>query len=160
MTRRKRFEIHTSTIDALLGLMRDTDPLVRMRAADALEKASREDPEILMPHKHSLLSEIAEDPQQEVRWHLLQMLPRLRLTPSEGRRAFEIAANSLPFHLQGPTEQIREAARPFLLPCRRHPLAPRSGGADPKSFGLPADGIRLGGRNAPQGDVPARGVAG
>lgn len=90
-----KIKVSPSSIQALLQLMRDTDPVVSMRAADALEKASRTNPEILMPHKHSLLGEIAENPQQEVRWHLLQMLPRLQLTKAERRRAFEIAGNSL-----------------------------------------------------------------
>jgi len=90
-----RIKVSPSSIDPLLRLIRDIDPLVGMRAADALEKASRANPEILVRHKHCLLGEIAENPQQEIRWHLLQMLPRLRLTPSERRRAFEIADNSL-----------------------------------------------------------------
>lgn len=76
-----RIKVSPSSIDPLLRLIRDIDPLVGMRAADALEKASRANPEILVRHKHCLLSEIAENPQQEIRWHLLQMLPRLRLTP-------------------------------------------------------------------------------
>ena len=78
-----KIKVSPSSIQALLQLMRDTDPVVSMRAADALEKASRTNPEILMPHKHSLLGEI------------LQMLPRLQLTKAERRRAFEIAGNSL-----------------------------------------------------------------
>lgn len=84
-----------SVVSALVRLMRDSDPVVSMRAADALEKISRTDPEVLMPHKHELLGEIAENSQQEVRWHLLQMLPRLRLIPTERTQALEIAAGSL-----------------------------------------------------------------
>src|SRR5690606_19897772 len=59
------------------------DPVVRMRAADAVEKASRQHPERLLPHKEALLGAVAEIQQQEVRWHLAQMLPRLPLDPSE-----------------------------------------------------------------------------
>lgn len=59
------------------------DPVIRMRAADALEKASRRCPERLVPHKGALLGELAEIEQHEVRWHVAQMLPRLPLNPQE-----------------------------------------------------------------------------
>lgn len=78
--------------------MCDGDPIIRMRAADALEKSSRVHPAILMPHKNELLGEIAENPQQEVRWHLLQMLSRLQLSSAERTKALEIAIGSLHHH--------------------------------------------------------------
>lgn len=59
------------------------DPVLRMRAADAVEKASRERPELLAPFKAKLLREVAEVEQQEVRWHLAQILPRLQLDAEE-----------------------------------------------------------------------------
>ena len=68
----------------------DSDPIVRMRAADAVEKASREHPELLQPYKRALLKEIASSDQQEVRWHVAQMLPRLELTPKERDHATSI----------------------------------------------------------------------
>ncbi|MBF0680085.1 MAG: hypothetical protein IR164_14220 [Devosia sp.] len=82
-------------VDALIQLMTDDDPVVSMRAADAFEKASRENPGILREHKSALLRRIAENAQQEVRWHFLQILPRLMLTPAERGQAFEVAADSL-----------------------------------------------------------------
>ena len=76
---------------ALLGElfkgMRSGDPLVRMRAADAAEKVTAERPELLQPFKRSLLQTIANIDQQEVRWHVAQMIPRLHLTPTERVRA-------------------------------------------------------------------------
>src|SRR5690606_33184547 len=59
------------------------DPVLRMRAADAVEKASRERPELLAPFKAKLLREVAAVEQQEVRWHLAQILPRLQLDAEE-----------------------------------------------------------------------------
>lgn len=82
-------------IAAAVRLMGDDDPVVAMRAADALEKATRNDPALLAPHKGGLLGDLAEDPRQEVRWHLLQMLPRLPLTSAERAEAFAIAVASL-----------------------------------------------------------------
>lgn len=67
--------------------LEDADERVRMRAADALEKVTREHPDWLRPFKRRLLRLAAESTQQEVRWHLAQLLPRLPLTDGERRRA-------------------------------------------------------------------------
>lgn len=66
------------------------DPVLRMRAAEAVEKASRRHPERLYPHKTALLGGLAEVDQKEVRWHLAQMLPRLPLDAAERQRAVSI----------------------------------------------------------------------
>jgi hypothetical protein len=54
-----------------------------MRAADAAEKVTRKNHELLQPHKKELLGLMAEVEQQEMRWHLAVMLPRLPLNPRE-----------------------------------------------------------------------------
>jgi HEAT repeat protein len=63
--------------------MLDDDPVVRMRAADVAEKVSAEHPECLAPYKARLLAQVAASEQQEVRWHVAQMLPRLALSAKE-----------------------------------------------------------------------------
>ena len=72
-----------SLVAPAVALMSDRDPLVRMRASDAVEKASRRRPDLLQPHKPFLLRLFDRCDQQEVQWHLLQLLPRLELTPEE-----------------------------------------------------------------------------
>jgi hypothetical protein len=67
-------------------LWRD-DPVVRMRAADAAEKISAQRGELLHPFKAELLGFAGETSQQELRWHLALMIPRLPLTRAERRRA-------------------------------------------------------------------------
>ncbi len=67
------------------GLLTD-DPIVRMRAADAVEKVTAKRPEWLRPYKQLLLEHVANSEQQEVRWHVAQMIPRLDLTQSERAR--------------------------------------------------------------------------
>lgn len=62
------------------------DPVVRMRAADAAEKITRDRPELLRPFKAELLGLAAETSQSELRWHLAMMLPRLSLTSIERER--------------------------------------------------------------------------
>lgn len=91
------------------------DPVIRMRAADAVEKASRTHPERLIPHKDALLSSIAAIEQQEVRWHVALMLPRLPLSPAEKRRAAEIAEE----YLRDPSAIVRVNALEALASLAR-----------------------------------------
>jgi hypothetical protein len=75
--------------DDLIWAMANSDPGIRMRASDAVEKITRTQPEYLQSHKAFLLKMVTESSQQEVRWHLAQILPRLDLTPQERSRAAE-----------------------------------------------------------------------
>jgi hypothetical protein len=63
------------------------DPLVRMRAADASEKVTRTNRELLQPYKKELLGLMAETQEQELRWHLAAMIPRLPLNIRERQLA-------------------------------------------------------------------------
>lgn len=63
------------------------DEIVRMRAADALEKVSRARPPLLGPYVPVLLGTMSTIEQPSVQWHVAQMLGRARLTPSERTRA-------------------------------------------------------------------------
>lgn len=100
----------------LIALLHDPeDPVVRMRAADAAEKASRQNPTLLRPHKPQLLALLAEsDPQesirQEIRWHLAQMIPRLQLTPAERRGVIA----SLELYLRDRSSIVRTCAMQAL----------------------------------------------
>ena len=67
----------------LVQAMAHADPGIRMRASDAVEKISRTQPDYLQPHKTFLLKQVAESDQQEVRWHLAQIIPRLDLSPED-----------------------------------------------------------------------------
>ncbi len=67
----------------LLECLWHDDPVVRMRAADAAEKITARKPELLRPFKLELLGLARETGQQEVRWHLALILPRLPLAGRE-----------------------------------------------------------------------------
>lgn len=70
-------------IDELVDLLGHANPAVRMRAADTLEKSTVQHAKLLQRHKDNLL-ELAEiATQNEVRWHLAQILTRLDLEPEE-----------------------------------------------------------------------------
>lgn len=66
--------------------MFDVDPVIRMRAADAVEKVTRSNSEWLLPFKKRILDEASQIDQQEVRWHLAQMFPRLAYEQDELER--------------------------------------------------------------------------
>src|SRR6266849_3843856 len=59
------------------------DPLIRMRASDATEKVTRSNSELLRPYKKELLGLMAEAKEQELRWHLAVIVPRLQLSARE-----------------------------------------------------------------------------
>ena len=67
----------------LIRAIAHSDPGVRMRASDAVEKISRTTPDYLQPHKAFLINQVSLSDQQEVRWHLAQIIPRLALSAEE-----------------------------------------------------------------------------
>lgn len=71
------------------GLLAD-QPLLRMRAADAVEKISARHPEYLLPYKAGLIGHIARIEQKEVRWHVAQMLSRVKWSRVERRQVLGV----------------------------------------------------------------------
>jgi hypothetical protein len=72
--------------EAVLEGLFDGDPIIRMRSADALEKASSLRPEHIQPFKRQLIEEAPNIKQKEVRWHLAQIYPYLKLDEEERRK--------------------------------------------------------------------------
>jgi HEAT repeat protein len=79
-----------SLFPALFAGMLDADPLIRMRAADAVEKVTAAHSEYLRPYKDELLHQAALSMQQEMRWHVAQLIPRLELSADERVEAVDI----------------------------------------------------------------------
>jgi HEAT repeat protein len=112
-------------VGGLIGGLDDPDPFVRMRAADALERATRAHPARLAPFKTRLLRLARSSVQHEVRWHLAQILPRLPLT----RRERALAVTMLHGYLRDRSSIVRTcalqalaelaAADPALRPAAR-----------------------------------------
>jgi hypothetical protein len=94
------------------------DPLVRMRAADATEKVTRSNREFLRPYKKELLALMAEAKEQELRWHLAVLVPRLPLNLKERKLATSLLNGYLEdrssivktFALQGLADLAQEDA--------------------------------------------------
>lgn len=81
--------------DPIFAGMLSDDPCLRMRCADASEKITAQRPELLQPYKRKLIRQVAGINQQEVRWHVAQMLPRLELSRAERRVVIEILLDYL-----------------------------------------------------------------
>ncbi len=75
--------------------MLDDNPVIRMRSADAVEKITTRRPEYLQPYKTKLIQRVAKIEQQEVRWHVAQMAPRLKLSQEERTVVVEILLDYL-----------------------------------------------------------------
>jgi hypothetical protein len=83
----KRVRNQPALFAELIRGLCDLDPLVRMRAGDAAEKVSLAQPGLLPPFKAELLRLMDAASEQELRWHLAQIVPRLPLTTKERLRA-------------------------------------------------------------------------
>jgi hypothetical protein len=77
----------TKLFSQLMAGLWSEDPLVRMRAADAAEKVTRKHPELLQPYKKELLGLMSDSREQELRWHVAVMVPRLVLNARERQAA-------------------------------------------------------------------------
>lgn len=73
----------------LIGGMDSDDPVLAMRCADVAEKVTRAHPDWLAPWRAALLGPLMANPQQEVRWHLAAMLPRLTLDATQAARVMQ-----------------------------------------------------------------------
>jgi hypothetical protein len=101
--------------ELIAGLWSD-DPLVRMRAADAAEKFTRADHKFLQPYKKDLLGLMAETRQQELRWHLAAMIPRLELNARERQRAVSLMHS----YLEDRSSIVKTSALEGLADLARH----------------------------------------
>jgi|CXWL01.1.fsa_nt_gi HEAT repeat protein len=80
---------------ALFAGLSVDDPVVRARAADAIEKISTVHPEYLRPYRAALLGELSRCDQKEVRWHVAQLLPRLRWNVRDRQKVCDILTDYL-----------------------------------------------------------------
>jgi HEAT repeat protein len=74
----------------LFEAMLHEDPVVRVRASDAVEKLTRSRPDLLVPFRKRLIDEVGAIDQTELRRHVGQMLARIKLDPKERSRAIAL----------------------------------------------------------------------
>lgn len=93
-------------IAPLIECLWDDDAAVSNRAADALERLTRDRPERAQRWKEPLLGLMAEAQEKKLRWNLALLVPRLKLTQSECRRV----AGVLHSYLDDPSSIVKTAA--------------------------------------------------
>ena len=79
-----------AAFDSLFACLHESDRLLVMRAADAIEKITKTRPEYLVTHKEALLRFCLSETPKEFKWHLALLLPRLLLSEKEAYEAFAI----------------------------------------------------------------------
>ena len=75
--------------EVFAGILSD-DSLIRMRCADAVEKIAKKRPDLLAPFKERLIEDVALIDQQEVQWHLAQMMAYLDYNGEEEARVVKV----------------------------------------------------------------------
>ena len=90
----------------LIECLWDENPAVANRAADALERVTRDRPAQAQRWKDELLGLMAEAEEKKLRWNLALVVPRLKLTPPECRRA----AAAMRSYLDDPSSIVKTAA--------------------------------------------------
>jgi len=73
-------------LSKLIECLFDEDPAIASRAADALERITRDRPQQAQRWKEALIGLLAETTEKKVRWNLALLIPRLKLTVPECRR--------------------------------------------------------------------------
>jgi HEAT repeat protein len=86
----KRFR---ALVDGLLT----NDEVVRMRCADAIEKVAHARPDWLKRYTNFFLGHAAGHPQQEVCWHMAQIMPLLPLTSLQRTEAIRLLMGYLEY---------------------------------------------------------------
>ncbi|WP_109486167.1 HEAT repeat domain-containing protein [Occallatibacter savannae] len=82
-------------LSGLIECLFDEDPAIASRAADALERITRDRPHQAQRWKQALIGLLSETTEKKVRWNLALTIPRLKLTVPECRRIAQILNTSL-----------------------------------------------------------------
>ena len=101
----------------------ESNPVIRMRTADAIEKVTSAAPELLIPYKQDFLALVHQINQMEVLWHFAQIIPRLSLSTEEIKTVYP----SIEKYLSHPSAIVKTSAmqclydlsqqKPALLPA-------------------------------------------
>lgn len=121
-------------LSKLVECLFDEDPAIASRAADALERITRDRPQQAQRWKDALLGLLAETTEKKVRWNLALTIPRLRLTVLECRRIAEV----LNTWLDDPSSIVKTAALHGMADLTRQ---------DPDSLPGVLDLLRMAGRS-------------
>ncbi len=86
-----------SGLAEIYKLFLDGDPVVAMRASYVAMRVAEQSPESVKPFAKDLLKNLEKYTQQEVRWHIPQLLVHLDLTKPQRKRAYDYYGASCTF---------------------------------------------------------------
>jgi hypothetical protein len=118
----------------LIECLWDDNPAIASRAADALERVTRERPQQAQRWKDALLGLLADTTEKKVRWNLALLIPRLKLTVPECHRIAQI----LNTYFDDPSSIVKTAALHGMTDLTRQ---------DPESLPDVLDLLRVAGRS-------------
>jgi hypothetical protein len=118
----------------LIECLWDEDAAVSNRAADALERLTRERPGRAQRWKEPLLGLLSEASEKKLRWNLSLVIPRLELSVPECRRASAVFRT----FLDDPSSIVKTAALHGMADLSRQ---------DPESLADVVDLLRIAGRS-------------
>jgi len=81
--------------DEVFKGLTDKDPVLSMRVADVVEKVTINKPDLLTSHKQEVISVLETAKQQEVCWHIAQIVPRLNYTKEEKNQVISALKGNL-----------------------------------------------------------------
>lgn len=79
-----------SRLSEIYGLFLDEDPVVAMRASYVAMRVAEQNPGSVKTFANGLLKNLHLYKQQELRWHVPQLLVHLDLTKTQRRRAYDV----------------------------------------------------------------------
>lgn len=83
----------SSDLTEIYELFSDKDPIVAMRSSYVAMRVAEYRPESVKPFARQLLKNLEGYEQQEVRWHIPQLLVHLDLTKAQRKRAYDVLMN-------------------------------------------------------------------
>lgn len=82
------------------------NPAIRQHTADAVDRVSLECPELLQPHKNTLIYKLSKVEQKEIRCHVSRMLPRLKISSREHSSVVSVLVS----YLEDKSQEVRHEA--------------------------------------------------
>ena len=84
-------------LDALFACYQSDDPVVRLRASNALKRIEKAAPDLMIPYIDRLLTEVAAVDQPSARWTVAQLFGRMAkaMTPAQRREAEALLKRNL-----------------------------------------------------------------
>jgi|SRR5690606_16485612 hypothetical protein len=76
--------------DNLFAYLRSSDRILAMRAADVIEKLSASKPQFLDSHADDILELASLDIGKEIKWHIAQIIPRVKIDEIQKAKIREI----------------------------------------------------------------------